>query len=539
MARTPLLRALRCFAREHDAAERLGIAPGELRRRRTAEPSRRDFLKAIAAIGALTPASRIAPALASSQARIAIVGAGISGLTAALTLKDKGLAATVYEASPRIGGRMHSDRSGYWAEEQVSEFCGELIDSGHTTILGLATRFGLAVDDLLAAQPPGSTDTYWFLGGRYTAAQADSDFVPVREAVKRDLNAAGYPTLWNKFKPAGYALDHMSVYDWIETRVPGGHSSPFGRLLDTAYNIEYGAETTEQSSLNLVYLLAYQPSPKGFAVFGVSDEQYHIRGGNQRLPDAIAGVLPDIRPRWRLTAIEARADSTVALGFQTPAGPKPVVADQVILTLPFPVLRTLDISKAGFDGMKRKAINELGAGRNAKLQLQFRSRHWNDSGPWGISNGSSYADLGYQSTWDVSRAQGGAAGIIVNYTGGDTAGAFEASSPYSRADTNPKVAAYARAFLRQFETVFPAISAEWNGRATLSAPVLDPNLRCSYSYWKVGQYTSFGGYEGVPQGAIHFAGEHCSQDFQGFMEGAAAEGVRAALEVFHAVGGNR
>ena len=87
----------------------------------------------------------------------------------------------------------------------------------------------------------------------------------------------------------------MSVHDWIRTRVPGGHTSPFGRLLDIAYNIEYGAETIEQSALNLVYLLAYQPSPKGFAVFGVSDEQYHIRGGNQRLPEAIAAALPDIR----------------------------------------------------------------------------------------------------------------------------------------------------------------------------------------------------------------------------------------------------
>ena len=82
------------------------------------------------------------------------------------------------------------------------------------------------------------------------------------------LTAAGYPTLWNSYKPAGYALDHMSVYDWIRTRVPGGHTSSFGRLLDVAYNIEYGAETAEQSSLNLLYLLAYQPSPKGFAVFG-------------------------------------------------------------------------------------------------------------------------------------------------------------------------------------------------------------------------------------------------------------------------------
>jgi monoamine oxidase len=433
---------------------------------------------------------------------------------------------------------MHSDRSGYWADGQVSEFCGELIDSGHTTILSLAARFGLTVDDLLAAEPPGSTETYWFLNARYAAAQADADFVPVRDAAKRDLNDAGYPTLWNKYKPAGYALDHMSIYDWIQTRVPGGHNSRFGRLLDVAYNIEYGAETTDQSSLNLLYLLAYQPSPKGFAAFGVSDERYHIRGGNQRLPQAIASTLPDIRLGWRLTAIEARPDRTVLLSFATANESKKVVADQVILTLPFTVLRTLDLSKAGFDNRKRKAINELGGGRNGKLQLQFKSRYWNTSGPWGLSNGSSYADLGYQNTWDVSRAQPGKSGLIVNYSGGDVAGAFEPAFPYSHADDDPKVSAYARAFLRQFETVFPGITAQWNGRATLSAPMLDPNLLCSYSYWKVGQYTAFSGYEGVPQGSIHFAGEHCSQDFQGYMEGGASEGGRAALEVFHALAGN-
>jgi monoamine oxidase len=235
-----------------------------------------------------------------------------------------------------------------------------------------------------------------------------------------------------------------------------------------------------------------------------------------------------------MTAVEARNDGTVVLRFDTPSGAKQVVADQVVLTLPFAVLRTLDISKAGFDQRKRKAINEMGAGRNAKLQLQFRSRYWNTSGPWGISTGSSYSDLGYQSTWDVSRAQGGRDGIIVNYTGGNTAGDFHPSSPYSRADADPKVAAYARAFLREFETVFPGISSDWNGLATLSTPFLDPDLRLAYSYWKVGQYTSFGGYEGVPQGSIHFAGEHTSQDFQGFMEGAAAEGIRAAKEVIHA-----
>src|SRR5437764_578741 len=103
--------------------------------------------------------------------RIAVVGGGIAGLNAALTLADKGVAATVYEASTRFGGRMHSD-SGYWADGQVSEFCGELIDTGHMTIRHLAQRFGLPTVDLIASQPNGSTDTNWILGDYYSPDDA-------------------------------------------------------------------------------------------------------------------------------------------------------------------------------------------------------------------------------------------------------------------------------------------------------------------------------------------------------------------------------
>jgi monoamine oxidase len=53
----------------------------------------------------------------------------------------------------------------------------------------------------------------------------------------------------------------------------------------------------------------------------------------------------------------------------------------------------------------------------------------------------------------------------------------------------------------------------------------------SYACWKVGQYTLFSGYEGMRQGNIHFASEHCSINFQGFMEGGAQEGTRAANEI--------
>src|SRR5206468_6721708 len=124
-----------------------------------------------------------------------------------------------------------------------------------------------------------------------------------------------------------------------------------------------------------------------------------------------------VRTGWRLTAIAKNLDGSVALSFAAPSGAATVTADQVILTTPFPVLRTLDYSKAGFDDLKKTAITQLGAGRNAKLQLQFTSRYWNTSGPWGVSTGDSYTDLGYQNTWDVTRAQAGETGILVDYTG--------------------------------------------------------------------------------------------------------------------------
>jgi monoamine oxidase len=78
---------------------------------------------------------------------IAVVGAGIAGLNAALTLKDAGLSCTIYEASHRVGGRMHSDAL-TWADGMVSEWYGEFIDAGHETMHQLIKRFGLRTSDL-------------------------------------------------------------------------------------------------------------------------------------------------------------------------------------------------------------------------------------------------------------------------------------------------------------------------------------------------------------------------------------------------------
>ena len=545
MARTPLIRKFQALFEDFEEAERSGRSVEAVQEeRRQLRLSRRDFLKLTGAgVGAAAfggPVAALAASIpkAGGTSRIAIIGGGIAGLNAALTLQDAGFASTVYEASPRVGGRMHSDTTS-WLYGQTSEHCGELIDSKHKTILGLASRFKIPTVDLLAAEPVHSTETDFFSGGYYTSAEENVDFNPVWNAVKKDLNSAPFPTLYNSFTPAGQALDNLSLFQWIETRVPGGHSSRMGNLLDIAYNIEYGNVTTEQSSLNLVYLLGFQPMPGQFRIFGASDERYHMAGGNERLPQAIAAALAPgtVQLNTALTRIVMNGDGSWTLSFNGPSGTFKNVVDRVVMTIPFSVLRTILISDAayraaGFDGTKQTAIQQLGYGKNCKLQLQFNNRYWNQSGPWGIGNGSTYSETGYQNTWEVTRAQDGSTGILVDYTGGGVPLASFSGDP-----TDPKVvASFAKTLLNQLEPVFPGIGKLWNGKATLDVPLTNPFLLGSYSYWKVGQYTSFSGYERLRQpdintGKCHFAGEHCSINFQGFMEGGAGEGARAANEI--------
>jgi monoamine oxidase len=543
MARTPLLQALQRMASEHAEADERGVSVEEVRHERQLRLSRRDLLKGAGVVaaglavgGPIALAGRFPKADAAGAPRIGIIGAGIAGLNAALTLQDAGYASTVFEASSRVGGRMHSNTT-TWANGQTSEWCGELIDSGHKTILGLVKRFGLKTVDLLAAQPKGSQDTYFFSGKYYLQKQADQDFQQVYQVLKQQLKQAPFPTLYNNYTAFGYHLDHTSLYDWIEQYVPGGHSSGMGQLLDVAYNIEYGRETNEQSSLNLVYLLGFQPKAGGFSIFGASDERYHIVGGNQQLPQAIASSLPAgaVKLNWRMVAIETNSDKTITVTFATPGGERQQTFDYVVLAIPFSVLRTLDYSRAGFNNLKKTAITQLGYGTNSKLQLQFDARYWNGTGAWpGISDGNIYTDIGFQNTWDVTRGQPGKTGIIVDFTGGHVGASYKPNGPYTTS-ADPLTAHYAQAFVKQLEEVWPGAKQHYTGTATLSYPTGDPNLLGSYSCWLVGQYTLFSGYERVQQGHIHFAGEHCSISFQGFMEGGAQQGARAANEILKSI----
>src|SRR5207244_9642606 len=131
----------------------------------------------------------------------------------------------------------------------------------------------------------------YFDGQAYSFAEMTDDLKTIWQQLHMDVSAASYPTLYYQSTQRGRELDQMSIVDWINLYVPGGMGSRLGQLLDVAYNIEYGAESSVQSSLNMLYLLGYV-GPGQFRTFGKSNEKYHVRGGNDQVPQALARLLP-------------------------------------------------------------------------------------------------------------------------------------------------------------------------------------------------------------------------------------------------------
>ena len=317
---------------------------------------------------------------------------------------------------------------------------------------------------------------------------------------------------------------------------------PVGQLLDTACTSFYGLESREQSALNLVYLFGSPDPARGSIASGPMQASRKIVGGNEQLPLALARNLPEgwIQLSHQLVALERTSDASLTLTFAAAGGTLQVQCDCAILALPFSALRHVEYRRAGFDPLKQLAIEELGYGTISKLFLQFDQPYWYEHSIWPHpANGFVITDLDIQTLWDTSRGQPGASGLLVDYTSGHRGAAYAPPTAYSTTADFPQLQQYAQNCLQQLESVFPGIRAHYTGKAALSYPTGDPFLLGSYACWRVGQYTRFGGYEGVRQGPVHFAGEHCSVEFQGFMEGEAREGARAALEIVQDVASGR
>ncbi len=497
------------------------------------DASRRRFTQgavagaATAAAGAMTPAAWAGAAKFRRMmigSNVAVVGAGLAGLSCASELARKGVTTHVFEAAGRVGGRCSSLRGFF--PGQVAERGGEFIGTSHHAMIGYARMLKLPLEDV--SMLPGNP-FYHFDGHTYSEAQVVEEYRAFAASMGEDLSALGHPTA-DRFNAADELFDMMTLDDYLGLQGAGGL---LRKVIGAAYAAEYGAGVDELSSISFLRFVHGDKRGK-FAQVGngnglVGGEGFHVVDGNDRIATGLAARLPmPVQLGHKLVAVRKLANGRVRLSFDVAGRSVQSDHDAVVLTLPFSVLRDVQLDASlELPAWKRYAINHAAMGDSSKLMVGFNQPYWY------IQHGSSGTGFGdrshLQSTWETNAYNGNERrAVLTTQLGGALAKSLDARN------LQPE----ATAFLDQLESALPG--AHRAAQRTASGHVVafaqnwsrNPYSKGAYTHARPGYFTMIAHNEAKQIGNVMFAGEHTSSfyEWQGTMEGAALSGLRAAAE---------
>lgn len=495
----------------------------------TLELNRRQFLQT-AAVGATVFATSAGVEAAPQQPtsakveplerrgpaqKVVILGAGLAGLTAGYELSRAGHEVTILEAQSRAGGRVQTLREPFADGLQVDTGASSLASS-HALVWGYMAEFGLAGDPWLDPQLKGLNSLYHVDGARFVPAvgvplpfatteperqvkslgMLNQYYLPFERQIGDPL-APDWPT------PAARKFDELSVADLMRRQ---GASEGAVKLLGMRFYLDLPGDGMEEVSA--LWLLRDGNLSPG------SDSIWRIRGGMDQLPRAFATRLAEkVRYGSAVVRIEHSAAGAVITYRQADRIEK-ISADRVLCTLPFSVLRDLEVTP-GFSAGKQRVIREMPYCTVVRNFLQTRSRFWISQG----LSGFACTDLPIKFVFDSTSNPEGQRGLLECYSSGPAGRAFDALPAAERTD---------RA-VAELEKVYPELRSQFEGGAHKSW-MEDPWQRGAYGYYKPGQMTTLMPHAAVPEGRVHFAGEHTSP-WPHWMQGAVYSGVRAAREI--------
>lgn len=461
---------------------------------------------------------------ASAKPRIAVVGAGLSGLSAATQLTAAGADVTVYEARSRVGGRVQSvrTRSGF-----VLDRGGAFINSDHTDMLALAKHTGVTLFDR-AAHRTGTvpSEGYVFDGSIRTEAEIADSLRAISGQINADYELIfGRRGNFDRYFPIFDARSVSAYLDDHEDKLP---TSLARTILENTIRSEYGVEPEDSSVIQLLFLLP-EVRGKTVVILGSSDERFVVQEGAGTIPERLAAALgARVRRNAELRSVTRKPSGGYRLRFSSQHGMRwSTEADYVILTLPFPVLRSIELD-APLPPLLRSMIAETGAGRNEKLLAEFAQRAWEQNAGFETDL---WTDLGFASGWVATQRQssGRPDGFLTLFHGGLEVGALALGSAKEQGDRarfelDRKIPGLARASTGTF------LRTQWSKERF---------SRGAYAAFRPGQLSGFAKFfwiEGVQtvgatSGDLFLTGEHLSDASYGFMEGAAETGRLAAREI--------
>ena len=272
-----------------------------------------------------------------------------------------------------------------------------------------------------------------------------------------------------------------------------------------------GLVDAEKKGLYVEYRLADEEVGRFYT------DMVRIDGGSDQLPNAfLPGLRDRIRFGARMVAID-QSDHDVTVHFQTAAGRSDATGDYAIVTVPYPVLRHVEVLKP-FSHAKRRAIRQLRYDASAKIFFQCRRRFWEDDD--GIVGGGSVTDLPIRNVYYPEAGKATGRGVLLaSYTWAEDAQRWGSLSPDDRIEQAIEdVAQLHPQVLEEFEV---GTSWMWHD---------DPYAGGAFALFEPSQQGLLHEHIVAPEGRIHFAGEHASLA-HAWIQGAIESGLRAAREI--------
>lgn len=461
--------------------------------------SRRSLLSAGSA--AIIAGAAPRQAWGRTEVDVIIIGAGLAGLIAALTLEAAGLTCLVLEGERRVGGRLHTlDHL-----PGRPEAGGIQVGSGYARLHRIAKELGVPLRQG-GAYGVGAADSqsglFHINGMTVTgAAWRDSPVNRLAESERSILpNALGYfasgklprlasPEAWLTSNPA---LD-ISVEAALRE---AGLSDEARRLVEANFN---GNSLAAMSQLNLMRAAAVVRAGPG-PVFTVTS-------GSQRLPEAMAAALKrPARLGQTVSAIEETGD-----GVRVVANGRVLTARHAICTIPFAALRTIALS-ANLDPAMANCIGALNYTRASFAFIEASAPFWQDDGQ--------PETLWTDDPW-LGRVfvVGESPPLLKVWTRGAGADLLDRAGPErARAE-----------IVGRIEAARPSARGKL-GRVHLFSWQKSPFALGIYHHIGTGQAADLARATQVRAQRLHFAGEHLAQAATG-MEGALESGERAARAI--------
>lgn len=479
----------------------------------TSTLTRRSVLQGLAAAPLLSAAG---PLRAQNRTDVIVIGAGLSGLNAALLLESAGLSVKVLEGRNRIGGRVESLRN----IPGNPEVGGTAFGPGYARLVDAANKHGVGLIDITPIIP------YFF--DRQVVLR--DQFISREDWPTSPLNP--FPEPFKKLPPYGYhnirmgALNELvtpddwlnpefaqydiSLHDWLLQK----GQSP--ETIELAYdtNPDHGSSSHDVSALMAMFVSKFASS-QGKLMENNPVKGYVAEGGNQAIPEAMANALKnEVRLQQTVTGIRSNKD-----GVEVYTADGTVHrADRVISSLPCSVLRRVRIDPM-LTGKQARGVHMLNSQIVNHIHIVPKTPFWEQDG----MSPNMFSDS--------------LAGMVIAERKGATPDEVTSLTIWLRGDR----AAWAdqvdqdvaiNKVVGDLERLRPAAKGQLEVMGYKSW-YRDPYASGDWAIFKPGQVTGFASELGKPHGRVHFCGEHTAVSNRG-MEGAMESGERVALEVLGA-----